>query len=106
MLTEDLRASVGDLGTALWLGSAATASAVGFSSAHAAPEVLLGERCSPAADVYSLGILLIELVTLAPVLRQSSWRMPSAPHECPQVSNGPEAASRCAGLGLPAIAAP
>ena len=87
MLSEDLRGSVGDLGTALWLGSAAAASVVGFSNTHVAPEVLLGGRCSPAADVYSLGILLIELMTLAPVLRRGSWRLPSAPHECPQVGD-------------------
>ena len=98
MLSEDLRASVGDLGTALWLGSAAAASAVGFSHTHAAPEVLLGGRCSPAADVYSLGILLIEIVTLAPVLRRSSWRLPSAPHECPQVGEGGSSSSlECSG---------
>ena len=85
MLSKDMRACVGDLGAALFLGSAAAASALGFSSTHAAPEVLLGERCTLAADIYSLGILLIELTTLTPVTKRGSWRMPSAPHDCPQV---------------------
>ena len=86
MLSEDLRASVGDLGTALLLsGAAAAASARGFSHSHAAPEVLLGERVGLAADIYSLGIVLIELVTLAPVLRRGAECMPSAPLDCPQV---------------------
>ena len=99
MLSEDLRASVGDLGTALWLGSAAAASAVGFSNTHAAPEVLLGGRCSLAADVYSLGILLIEVVTLAPIQIINSWSLPSAPHECPQVGEG--GSSLLVGFGFP-----
>ena len=85
MLAEDLRACVGDLGSALFLGSAVGLSAVGFSSTHAAPEVMLGDRCTPSSDVYSLGILLIELTTLAPVVTRSSWRMPIAPQDCPQV---------------------
>ena len=76
---------MGDLGSALFLGSAAVASAVGFSSTHAAPEAMLGERCRLASDVYSLGILLVELTTLTPVVKRGGWRMPSAPHDCPQV---------------------
>ena len=92
MLSEDLRACVGDFGSALFLGSAAGLSAVGFSSTHAAPEVMLGERCTPASDVYSLGIVLIELTTVAPVVTRGSWRMPIAPQDCPQVRP-----CRCAG---------
>ena len=83
LLSEDMRASVGDLGSALFLGSAAAASAVGFSSTHAAPEALLGQRCSLAADIYSLGILLIELTTLTPVVKRGGWRLPTAPQDCP-----------------------
>ena len=85
MLSEDLRACVGDLGSALFLGSATGASAVGFSATHAAPEVMLGERCTLAADVYSLGICIAELAILAPVQKRGSWRLPIAPQECPQV---------------------
>ena len=98
MLTEGLRARVGDLGSALWLGCTAVASAVGFSSTHAAPEAMLGERCSLAADIYSLGILLIELTTLEPVARRGGWRMPSAPHDCPQVSETAAGRRRTADL--------
>ena len=105
MLTADTRACVADLGTALHLNRDETASVVGFSNTHAAPELLLGGRCSPAADVYSLGILLIEIVTLAPVLRRSSWRLPSAPHECPQVGEGGRSLLECSGcLQMPPCA--
>lgn len=53
---------------------------------HAAPEQVLGKRCTLAADVYSLGILLIELTTQRAVLKRSDWRLPLPPGECSQVS--------------------
>ena len=84
LLSEDMRASVGDLGAALWLGGAPTASIKGFTQSHAAPEVLLGRRCTLAADIYSLGITLIELTTLVPVTKRGGWRLPRAPQDCPQ----------------------
>ena len=85
MMTSDMRACVADLGTALLINRDETASAVGFSHTHASPEVLLGRLCSSAADIYSLGILLIELTTLAPVVKRGGWRMPVAPEDCPRV---------------------
>ena len=51
----------------------------------AAPEQLLGEPCTPAVDMYSFGILLIELTTRQVVVRRGEWRLPAAPQECPQV---------------------
>lgn len=52
----------------------------------AAPELLLGERCTLAADVYSFGILLIELTTQQLGKTRGSRRLPHVPVECPAVS--------------------
>ena len=43
----------------------------------------MGQRVSLAADVYSLGVLLMELLTREPILRRGAWRLPHAPTECP-----------------------
>ena len=51
----------------------------------AAPEQLMGQRCSLAADLYSFGILLIELITQEQSGGRGEWRLPRAPEECPQV---------------------
>ena len=51
----------------------------------AAPEQLLGQRCTLAADVYSFGILLIELLTQTHWDVRGQWRLPRAPEECPTV---------------------
>lgn len=50
LLDGDGRACLADLGLALALGTGA-ATAVGFSRQHAAPEMLLGQRCTLAADM-------------------------------------------------------
>ena len=52
----------------------------------AAPELLLGQRCTLAADVYSLGLLLVQLTTGHIIRRRGDWRSPAVPDECPQVS--------------------
>lgn len=49
----------------------------------AAPEQLLAQRCSLAADVYSLGLVLAELTTGQVVKRRGEWRPPRPPDECP-----------------------
>lgn len=59
LLSADLRACIGDLGVAQVLGSCCR-SAAGFTHVYAAPEQLLGQHCTLAADVYSLGVLIIE----------------------------------------------
>ena len=48
----------------------------------AAPEQVLGQRCTLTADIYSLGILLVELTTQQAVTRRGGWRLPLAPQEC------------------------
>ena len=50
----------------------------------AAPEQVLGQQCTPAADMYSFGILLAEITTQQAVLRRGQWRLPE-PEECSQV---------------------
>ena len=54
----------------------------------AAPEQVLGERCTSAADMYSYGVLLVELTTRQAVHRRGTWHLPHAPEECPQVGCG------------------
>jgi hypothetical protein len=52
----------------------------------AAPEQIIGHRCTLAADLYSFGLLLIQLATQQAVVRhRGDWCMPRAPEECPQV---------------------
>ena len=51
----------------------------------AAPEQLLGERCGLAADMYQLGVLLVELTTQRMVRRRGEWSLPRAGLDCPQV---------------------
>ncbi len=57
------RVKLADFGIAAVTGSTLTASGlVTATVAHAAPEVLNGQRATPAADVYSLGSTLFELL--------------------------------------------
>jgi len=83
MLTNNLRACIGDLGIAQSLGTRAR-TAVGFDCSHAAPEQLLGQRCTLAADMYSFGVLLVELATGRVVTRRGNWQLPRAPEQCSQ----------------------
>lgn len=85
LLDERCNAFIGDLGVARFTGGGGALSAGAFCLTHAAPEQLLGQRCTLAADVYSLGILLIELTTGRAVLKRSDWRLPRPPDECSQV---------------------
>ena len=50
LLSEDWRAKVSDLGMAQVLAHSAR-TAVGFSRVYAAPEQLMGQRCTLAADM-------------------------------------------------------
>ncbi|KAL4423507.1 hypothetical protein ABPG77_003640 [Micractinium sp. CCAP 211/92] len=82
LLSEGWRACVSDLGMAQMVGQEAR-SAAGFTATHAAPEQLLAQRCSLAADVYSLGLVLAELTTGQVVKRRGEWQPPRPPDECP-----------------------
>lgn len=85
LLDGGLRGHLGDLGLAFSVASAAPGGgARGFCLTHAAPEQVLGERCTSAADMYSYGVLLVELTTRQAVHRRGTWHLPHAPEECPQ----------------------
>ena len=58
----------------------------------AAPEQLMGMRCTLAADVYSFGLVLVELTTQRNLYRRGEWQLPRAPEDCPQV---PAASRNC-----------
>ena len=55
LLSADLRAHVADLGVAQWVGSGGRTAPAG-TRMYAAPEQLMGQRCTLSADMYSLGI--------------------------------------------------
>jgi serine/threonine protein kinase len=84
LLSDDQRACLADLGFAQVLGNAAC-TAKGGSRLYAAPEQLMGARCTLAADVYSFGILLVELTTQQVVRHRGDWRLPQTPQQCTQM---------------------
>jgi hypothetical protein len=84
LLDERCNAFIGDLGVARFMGGG-DLSAGAFCLTHAAPEQMLGKRCTLAADMYSFGVLLIELATGRAVTRRRDWRLPRPPEECSQV---------------------
>lgn len=84
LLGTDWRARLSDLGTAQALGAGSARTAAGGSRLYAAPEQLMGERCTLAADVYSFGLCLVELCSRRLISRRASWALPRAPGDCPQ----------------------
>ncbi|PRW50855.1 serine threonine- kinase isoform A [Chlorella sorokiniana] len=86
LLTRDWRAKVADVGTAA-LHSATLLSAgssmFGGTLAWAAPELLLAAPCTNKIDVYSLGVVLWELVTKE-LPRRGFVQPPPASEDCPQ----------------------
>jgi len=91
LLTESLRACICDLGACRVLGSQPR-SVAGFTCTHAAPEQLMGLRCTLAADMYSFGVLLVEVVTGRPVERRGDTQQPVLQQHCSQV--GPTSCRR------------
>ena len=45
----------------------------------------MGEQCTVQSDMYSFGVMLIELTTLHLGRKRGEWQLPLAPHNCPQV---------------------
>lgn len=82
LLSADGRAALSDLGVAQVLASRAR-TAAGGSSFYCSPEQLLGQRCTLAADVYALALLLVELTTMKVINRRGDWCLPRAPDDCP-----------------------
>ncbi len=68
LVTQFGEPALGDFGVAALQASAqATAGVFGFTTLHAAPEILEGRRLSPATDVYGLASTMYQLLTgLAP----------------------------------------
>ncbi|DBA77294.1 TPA: hypothetical protein ACH3X2_000816 [Trebouxia sp. C0005] len=76
-------AKIADVGLAKIMRTSGTRASAAGTFDWAAPEQLVGERCSEKADIYSLGVVLWELCTLdTPMLRQTRDIM--VPEECPQ----------------------
>ncbi|KAL4431266.1 hypothetical protein ABPG75_006522 [Micractinium tetrahymenae] len=67
LLTKTLLSEAGTMGTFAW----------------SAPEVLTGQPCGIAADIYSFGITLWEIVT-GEIPNRGTMRNPEVPAECPQ----------------------
>ena len=82
LLSVDWRAHLSDFSVSQAVVDTAR-TAAGGSTLHAAPELLLGQRCTLAADMYSLGILLIELTTQTLGKTRCARRLPQPPDECP-----------------------
>jgi serine/threonine-protein kinase len=78
---ENIRAIVTDFGIARWIGTAAdspatltTQGAVFGTPAYMSPEQIEGKELTVASDIYSLGLVLYEMVTgVRPFYNQSSW---------------------------------
>ena len=70
-----------DFGIARMLGDQSAHTATGTTigtAAYIAPEQVRGETVSPASDIYSLGLVLLEALTgTARLHRRAAWRRPS-----------------------------
>ncbi|XP_058111013.1 putative receptor-like protein kinase At3g47110 [Magnolia sinica] len=65
LLDDDMTACVGDFGLARFLSEVSQSSSVGMkgSIGYIAPEYAMGSKASTEGDVYSYGILLLEMIT-------------------------------------------
>jgi serine/threonine protein kinase len=82
LLSRDGTAKLGDLGMARLLADQYVTGCVG-TLAWSSPEMLLGQKCSQKADVFSFGVCLWEIVTGELPVR-GQMRDPQVPEECPQ----------------------
>jgi len=84
LLTPERRAKIADVGLArLMPNDYLTAQAVVGTFVWSAPEVLMGGKCSTKVDVYSLGVILHELIT-GEAPKRGRMRPLKVPEDCPQ----------------------
>ncbi|KAK9805532.1 hypothetical protein WJX72_003632 [[Myrmecia] bisecta] len=85
LLTKDFGcAKIGDVGLARIMSSALhshSPQTLGGTFAYAAPELLLNHRCSEKVDIYSLGIVLYEIVS-GEAAQRGKMRTLKVPEEC------------------------
>ncbi|GAB4821543.1 hypothetical protein N2152v2_008589 [Parachlorella kessleri] len=82
LVTYHWHAKVADVGTARYLKSG-IASACGGTILYAAPEQLLGLPCTAAADIFSLGLLMLAVVVGQAGQVRGLCRSPRVPEDCP-----------------------
>ncbi|DBA87503.1 TPA: protein kinase activity protein [Trebouxia sp. C0004] len=88
LLTQNAgTAKIADVGLARIMQHTMSNTATGDPAgtfAYAAPEMLMGEKWDDKADVYSLGVLLWEIIT-SDVPERGRMRPVKVPEECPEV---------------------
>jgi serine/threonine-protein kinase PknK len=62
LVTQFGEPALADFGLAGWHAQAATAGLFGYTTVHAAPEILEGNQLSPATDIYGLASTMYELL--------------------------------------------
>ncbi|KAK9800309.1 hypothetical protein WJX73_010786 [Symbiochloris irregularis] len=83
LLTAEGQAKIGDVGMAKIMSEGYFSHDEAFGTfAWAAPELLLNDRCTDKVDIYSLGVVLWEIVTGDLPVR-GSIVAPSVPQQCP-----------------------
>ncbi|KAK9796338.1 hypothetical protein WJX73_009316 [Symbiochloris irregularis] len=85
LLTEDYTAKISDVGLARILNSRTHLSktAPGGTWDWQSPETILGERATFSADIWSYGVLLLEIITGARQMR-GRYDNPRVPQQCPE----------------------
>ncbi|GAB4818221.1 hypothetical protein N2152v2_005267 [Parachlorella kessleri] len=84
LISADGTAKIADMGLSRFLSQSYLSHTAALGTfAYASPEQILGLRCSAATDMYSVGVLLWELVTGEMPLR-GHLRNLEAPQDCPQ----------------------
>lgn len=79
MVDLDGQARITDFGLAESVGDARSEGLSGGTPAYMAPELLAGSQATPQSDLYSLGLLLYEMLTGRPVVPRLRRKSPVAP---------------------------
>ncbi|GAB4821549.1 hypothetical protein N2152v2_008595 [Parachlorella kessleri] len=83
LVTHHWHAKLADVGTARYLRSGIASSACGGTILYAAPEQLLGLPCTAAADIFSLGLLMLAVVVGQAGQVRGLCLSPRVPEDCP-----------------------